>query len=351
MDAASHSADDTIRHEAALLYANNDTRGAIGALLKRVNGTNGYCSTKIWLMLLEIYQIMGQQEPYEKLAVFFSNRFNFSPPAWDSFAAMKTEKAAGQWRNALVVEGSPLQINDDKQRDFIRASKEFANSRIDLSRMRLSDETEVMENELKKLLEIMQRIRKLRIQTLFMGDTELIRALSNHIAKAQGNRENEIIYWTVMFEILQWRGEEAKFEDMANKFMDIYQYCPVGFDPADSIALAPRSEESQQTDEGFSSPEAITEPQVFFDYMQQQWDKNIPAEIPLTHVKRISADAARDMAAFLQAHADTHPPADIVFLDSGEVTVALFETTGVAAYSQIRYRNAKLRNLYEASRS
>lgn len=343
---AQYNTDQNIRYEAALLYANGDARGAVKLLLKRINSTNGWCDTKIWLLLLEIYQILGQQDPYEKLAVYFSDRFNFSPPSWDSNAVMKNEKGAGQWRNALVIEGSPNLIKDEKRRDYLRASKEMNSSRMDFSRLRISDDPEQEKQELQKLLEIMQRLRKQKIPTLFMGETELVRALYDKTENDLGTNKDSILHWDMLFEILQWRGEDKKHDELILRFMDLYNYCPVTFDPNESIAVAP-SEKEEVTQGSFSPPEVITHAEPLFLLMRQQWEKNIPAEIPLTDVKRITADTSREIAAFLQANSDEHGSHDIVFYGTAELVTALFETTGVAAYSLIRHRYAKLRNLFQ----
>lgn len=343
--------DQNIRHEAALLYANGDSRGAVALLTKRINVSNGYCDTRIWLMLLEVYQILGQQEAYEKIAVHFSNRFNFSPPAWDNGAVLKNEKSAGQWRNALVVEGAPSQINDDKRRDFLRASKELGSSRLDLSRMKINDDPSKTQQELARLLEIMERLRKIKVPTLFMGETEILRFLEEKTEQLKNTppHNEEQVYWNVLFEILQWRGEENKHDKLLLDFMDTYQFCPVSFDPNECIALAPRVEEEYKIiGEEFALPEVTGQVHDLFDFIQQQWDKNMPAEILMTHVKRISADAARELALFLQNHMEQHPASDVVFLDTSEIISGLFETTGVEAHAQIRHRHGKLRDLYKS---
>ena len=343
--------DHNIRHEAALLYANGDSRGAVALLMKRINTTNGWCDTKIWLMLLEVYQTLGQQEAYEKIALYFSNRFNFSPPAWDNGAILKNEKSTGQWRNALVVEGAPTQINDDKRRDFLRASKELGSSRLDLSRMKLSDDPATMALELQRLLGIMERLRKIKVPTLFMGETEISRFLEEKtkLLRQSPARSEDYIYWNVYFEILQWRGEENKHDKLLLDFMDTYQFCPVSFDPNESIALAPRVEEDVKPSlRDFALPEIVSDIHGLFEFIQQQWEKSMPAVIVMTTVKRVSSDVARELALFLQNHSETHPSSDMVFLDTSEILAALFETTGVEAHAQIRHRHSKLRNLYNS---
>jgi len=346
--------DQSIRHEAALLYSNGDTRGAITLLLQRINASNGWCDTKVWLMLLEIYQISGQQDPYEKLASVFSSRFNFSAPAWDPSAVLKTEKSAAQWRNALVIDGSPAKINEDKRRDFLQASKDFQSSRLDFSRMKLSEDPTEQIEELHKLLEIMERVRKLKVPTLFMGETELFHFLTTKIDELKdlsSPNAADHVYWNVLLEILQWRGDENGHDQTVLSFMDVYSTCPVSFDPNESIAVAPRAPETEveapPSGEEFVLPDIVTQVGAMVLFIQQQWQKNVPAEFVTSSMKRMTADTARELALFLQNNSETHTSLDVVFLDTGELLTALFEITGINAHAQVRYRHSKLRDIYK----
>ncbi|MBT9568835.1 MAG: STAS domain-containing protein [Thiobacillus sp.] len=54
-----------------------------------------------WLLLLELYQILGQQEAFEDLAVDYAVRFEVSPPSWSEVQA------------AVVVPSAPVEPSDD----------------------------------------------------------------------------------------------------------------------------------------------------------------------------------------------------------------------------------------------
>lgn len=54
-----------------------------------------------WLLLLELYQTLGQQEPFEDLAVDYAVRFEVSPPSWSEVQA------------AVVVQAAPAEPLDD----------------------------------------------------------------------------------------------------------------------------------------------------------------------------------------------------------------------------------------------
>jgi ABC-type transporter Mla MlaB component len=54
-----------------------------------------------WLLLLELYQTLGQEENFENLAVDYAVRFEVSPPSWSEVQA------------AVVVQAAPVEPKDD----------------------------------------------------------------------------------------------------------------------------------------------------------------------------------------------------------------------------------------------
>ena len=362
------SQDKAVRHEAAILWARGESRKAITLLIERINETNGHCDAKIWLCMLDLYHIENQQAAYEKLAVFFSNRFHFSPPSWEKNGS-GVKKQPGQWRNALVIEGSPLEIRDEKIRDFLRASKEQGESRIDFSRMRLDDTESVMDIEIKKLLDIMQRLRRIKCPTLLMGETETMARLyaivkettQNHATLAPQtltdrgpfdieNAEGGMA-WMMLFELLQWRGRESEFNQMALDFAKLYSFCPIGYDPEMAIAIPPTSQtDEKDVDPSFIVPETILDAAVLIDYIERQWEEEAGVDIDFSHVSRLSYESSHELAAFLQANdapetGITKPR--ISLREVNEIVGSLLEVTGVSAYCLVYSKYAKLRDLLE----
>jgi ABC-type transporter Mla MlaB component len=68
-----------------------------------------------WLLLLELYQTLGQQEPFEDLAVDYAVRFEVSPPSWSEVLAAEVIQAAPAARpadDALCLAGEITPAND-----------------------------------------------------------------------------------------------------------------------------------------------------------------------------------------------------------------------------------------------
>ncbi|MCD6707303.1 MAG: STAS domain-containing protein [Thiobacillus sp.] len=67
-----------------------------------------------WLLLLELYQTLGQQEKFEDLAVDYAVRFEVSPPSWSEVQAAEVVpgKPAEPLDNALQLAGEITPAND-----------------------------------------------------------------------------------------------------------------------------------------------------------------------------------------------------------------------------------------------
>jgi len=73
-----------------------------------------------WLLLLELYQTLGQQENFEDLAVDYAVRFEVSPPSWSEVQAAEVVQAkpAEPLDDALRLAGEITPANDSALQQF-----------------------------------------------------------------------------------------------------------------------------------------------------------------------------------------------------------------------------------------
>jgi ABC-type transporter Mla MlaB component len=73
-----------------------------------------------WLMLLELYQTLGQQENFEDLAVDYAVRFEVSPPSWSEVQAAEVvhAKSTEPADDALRLSGEITPANDSALQQF-----------------------------------------------------------------------------------------------------------------------------------------------------------------------------------------------------------------------------------------
>jgi ABC-type transporter Mla MlaB component len=88
-----------------------------------------------WLLLLELYQTLGQQENFEDLAVDYAVRFEMSPPSWSEVQAaevVKTAPAEPQ-DDALRLSGEITPANDSALQQFGSYAATHSEVLVDLS--------------------------------------------------------------------------------------------------------------------------------------------------------------------------------------------------------------------------
>jgi ABC-type transporter Mla MlaB component len=89
------------------------------ALLQDLNRAT-HSRTAHWLLLLELYQTLGQQMPFEDLAVDYAVKFEVSPPDWSEVQAAVVVKtvAAEPADDALQLSGEITPANDSALQQF-----------------------------------------------------------------------------------------------------------------------------------------------------------------------------------------------------------------------------------------
>lgn len=218
--------------EAAALYAVGRHKDAANVLTSELNNKKGICPPNLWYMLMDIYQATGQQGAFEKLAMFFAKVFNTSPPSWEDTAVAQT----GFGRNVMIVEGSAKDVPAEKVKDFIEAAKNFRQARLDLSRARLDGTPEDAMASVVRLLDILPKIRKQRVPIFLMGETQMMSDLRTRLRGGEGDQDP---LWLLLFELMQWRGLEDEFEDIAVEYAQRFDRCAPGYELGGAVAVAP----------------------------------------------------------------------------------------------------------------
>jgi ABC-type transporter Mla MlaB component len=90
-----------------------------------------------WLLLLELYQTLGQQEPFEDLAVDYAVRFEMSPPSWTEVQAAEVVQApkAEPMDDALRLSGEITPANDSALQQFGSYAATHSEVLVDLSQV------------------------------------------------------------------------------------------------------------------------------------------------------------------------------------------------------------------------
>jgi len=90
-----------------------------------------------WLLLLELYQTLGQQENFEDMAVDYAVRFEVSPPSWSEVQAAEVVQAkpAEPVDDALQLSGEITPANDSALQQFGSYAATHSEVLVDLTQV------------------------------------------------------------------------------------------------------------------------------------------------------------------------------------------------------------------------
>ena len=321
-----------VREKAAALFAVDEHKQAIDLLVLDLNKSMGNSPKPIWFMLMDAYQALDQQAAFEKSASLFANFFKTSPPSWEGGTSPKpVASSLGIGRNVLVLDGQPSQIHSDKLRDFLTSARQEKKAKLDLSRSRLDEDHALRVDDLRVLLNLMKKLRQHHISTLLMGENQVVEVLRTVIQRELPVPSAEL-YWELLLEFLQWRGQEDAFEDLAIQYADRFRRSAPGYERDGVVAQAPTEDHS-----ALETPAGVVPPVNLSEAEMTRWLEAVDAHLPLgegvlwldfRHVHRVSFDAATLFASRLRSW---NLSRENVTLDQpNELVSALFDITGVS---------------------
>lgn len=324
------SPDRRVREEAAARFAAGDAAGATRTLLDHLTQSGGQCPKDVWYLLMDMYQATGHRPEFERLAAFFAHHFGTTPPPWEEDVS-----ASPAPHPVLQVDGALQRLAPDRLRQFLVASRAAGAARLDLSRTRLKDgPSPGWEGGCQRLLELMVVLRRHRVPTLLMGETQLAEALRSEIVPADAPASVQPC-WLLLLEFLQWRGQQAAFEELAHAYTVRQERSPPDFDPRGAVAQLPTPLPLPQgiRFEGGRAllPTALLDADMegLLAALSAQPAQPHPLVLPLRAVRHMTYSAAVALASFL--HGRGWGPDRLVAQEPSEPIAALFDMAGVTS--------------------
>lgn len=212
--------------QAAVMYANGQSEAAVKTLTAAIAaGTLGEFASQSWLMLFDLYQMLGRKEKHDELALEFVVKFERSAPAWRDEPKEQAQDAAGQrgmgsyfaftgiLSNASAVEFEQLQ----------KVAGKGALLRLDFSKLK-----DVDADGAKMLVEVLKAFVKAHRELVLSNHKNLVDLLSSHMEV--GNKDNPQVFWMLLLDLYQILGLETEFEDTALNFAITYELSPPSFE-------------------------------------------------------------------------------------------------------------------------
>ena len=330
----------SIIDELAMQFASGADDQVQALLISHLNETKGNTDKRIWFMVLDLYQVLGDKIRYEKMAELFARRFSCSPPSWTE-QIRKTKSKSASGRNVLVVDGAVSSQMQAKFKDFLTASRETKTCKIDCSRMKL-DQTS--KEGVVALQELMAQIRKFKVDGTLMGEGVVAEKLKTLVDSSKKEPKLEDTpYWLLLLEFMQWEGKSEQFEDYAIDFAVQFELSAPGWED-DGVMKSSSASTTQDPETVVNSsgavepPETISEGNVgeFQSVIETAMKNGKDVIVDFSNVRRMDFNGAGIFSSFVMSLPSGVPT--LVIKEPNEFVLATMDMMGISTMVKIVQR-------------
>ncbi len=217
--------------EAAVLYANGNASEAEDVLRSILDDPDNTAGEGLWMMLIDLYRLTGQQDAFESKALDYATRFERSPPQWEDLST-QTGSALTNMVPVITINGGLTQQAEAQIQQAVQIGRKRGAIRIDLKRVRIADAIgcALLRDALKKLMGE-------RIQVFILNSTSAIEVLSQQIETGTPERRD---IWLLLLELLQHTDQQDRFEEIALDYAITFEESPPSWErrksPEDLLA-------------------------------------------------------------------------------------------------------------------
>ena len=215
--AESHSAVE----EAAILYANERVTEAISVLLHFIKENIETRDLHPWLLLFDLYQLLGMKQQFDELSMEFIVKYERSAPVWEG-ARAATMTAKPQPKRGMAS-GIHLkgEIGAAQHADIDRLSslaEGDAGVKLDMVAA-----TAIDAETAARLAAVLHGIRRGEKRISVAGAKEFVQIIK---AQLDGAARQEMRYWALLFELYQILSLQNEFEDAAIDYAVTFELSP-----------------------------------------------------------------------------------------------------------------------------
>jgi ABC-type transporter Mla MlaB component len=307
--------------EIAIMYANGETAIAEHMLRDSLGDDRA-----VWWMLFDLYQVTGQQDAFDSVAIDYASRFETSPPAWTPLAALEGPGKAATGVAPTESLAGTLDASVAPQLERLRQAAP-ASPALRLEFFRLQSFTP---EGCALLLATLQALRAQRRELTLAGAPELADLLRG--AVDVGNREVSPQVWLLLLELQLLMNREKEFEETAMDYCITYEVSPPSFETATHVATAAPARTAPPSDR-YLLPATITgQPHELFDALDVYASQYDPAVLDCSRLARIDYIAATTLINRLRPLAAGR---GMEMRDVNHLVAALFKLLGAAEVAKI----------------
>lgn len=272
--------------EAAILYANGQPLPAVSVLSDAIKGDRaGHANTQAWLMLFELYQVLGKRAEFENLAIDYAVCFETSAPTWSDLAPVRSPAAStgpvASSRAAVTFRGN-LGSGIVTQLDQLkRLAQKNPVLYLDFGPV-----TAVEASGADLILRVFAAFQKSNHEVVIEGAEAFAERLLASVEV--GRRDASNATWMLLLEMYRVLGRQAAFEETSIDYCVTYEVSPPSWEtPSPKFRLG--SAASAAPAEAKIEPAAIM-PELAVDMVSLSGDLLGKAEAELARLTNFAAE-------------------------------------------------------------
>jgi anti-anti-sigma regulatory factor len=204
--------------EAAVLYANGSVQQAEQVLNGVLESPEGaHIGEGLWMMLLDLYRLTGQQARFESKVIDYATRFEKSPPPWEDLSNQAERRAPGAPPVVNLAGTLSGQVAQQFGQIAIIGRKSGA-IRIDLGKLRGVDEAGCS-----LLWKTFSGLAAERVKVSFANCGQMLGLLEGRLVPGRAESQDG---WLLLLELLQHTGEHDRFEQWAVDYAITFEVSP-----------------------------------------------------------------------------------------------------------------------------
>jgi ABC-type transporter Mla MlaB component len=304
--------------EIAIMYANAQLDVA-EQMLRDSLADVGQTERAVWWMLFDLYQVRGQQDAFDNIAIDYASRFETSPPAWTPLPGAGAEKT---YAGVTPTESFGPLLDDSIAPKLERLLQLAASSpviRLELGRLK-----EVTAEGCARLLTALTALRGGGRELIVAGAAELADIVRASISI--GQRDAPEAPWLLLLELLQLMNREKDFEETAMDYCVTYELSPPSFEAPANVATA-ASARAQSRSDRFMLPALIDGgAEALFAAIEAYAEQYQPVVLDCSRLARVDYNAAGSLLKRLRALAAADKTIEL--RDMNHLVAALFRLMG-----------------------
>jgi anti-anti-sigma regulatory factor len=213
--------------QVAVLFANGQDAAARGILESLLQSYPGEQGIRLWRMLFDLLQILGERAAFDRFGVEFAERFEVSPPAWrDEQCLVSGAPGATQ---VFSLQGV---LTDDDRQPLQQLSALLAQpGELQLDCSKLAGCDDIAAGVLADALIVSRRTRK---HVVLRGAEVFSQRLDERLKAGDARHEPS---WRLLLELLQRCGTQAHFEERAVDYAVTFERSPPSWEPPLAAAV------------------------------------------------------------------------------------------------------------------